>query len=102
MPVRLDGKLRNMDNDSEQKRLEGIIGDHMMGALRRYLDDGIKPGDFLTAVLSNDLKEACGRADDHNRHILFEYVSYLYNYCPKTCWGSREVVQAYIEKVIRF
>lgn len=48
------------------------------------------------AVLSNDLKEACGRADSFNRRILFEIVVWLYNNAPITCWGSPEKVDAWL------
>lgn len=39
-------------------------------------------GDFLTAVLKNDLMEACGRADDTNRKVLSLYVKFIYNNLP--------------------
>ncbi|MBS7703265.1 hypothetical protein [Chelatococcus asaccharovorans] len=65
-------------------------------ALRRYIEHGIQPGGFLTAVLSNDLREACARADAMNRHLLFDYVQFLYNEAPGGCWGSPEVVDAWI------
>ena len=45
-----------------------LIPDYMRGGLRRYLAHGIEPGSFLSAVLRNDLIDACGRADDTNRH----------------------------------
>ena len=38
------------------------ISSHMMGAIQRYIDHGIPPGHFLTAVIENNLCEACGRA----------------------------------------
>ena len=31
--------------------------DYMVDAMRDYLEKGIPPGDFLTALLSNDLME---------------------------------------------
>lgn len=80
-----------------KKELESIIGENMLGGLRRYIDDKIPPGGFLTAVITNDLKEACGRADDQNRRIIFEYVAYLHNYCPANCWGSREKFEEYLK-----
>lgn len=67
-----------------------LIPPHMIGGLRRYIEDGIPPGSFLTAVLSNDLRGACERADDENRHCLFDYVSFLYNHAPTGSWGSKE------------
>lgn len=82
---------------THKSELEEIIGENMMGALTRYINDRLRPGDFLSAVLSNDLKEACGRADHHNKEILFEYVNYLYNYCPAACWGSYEKVNEWLK-----
>ena len=65
-----------------------LIPDYMQGGVRRWIEDGIAPGHFLTAVLCNDLKEACGRADDENRVRLHDYVSFFYSYAPTGCWGS--------------
>ena len=64
------------------------IPEHMMLAIRRYIDDRVHPGDFLSAVIENDLREAVGRADDDNIRILPAYVAYLYNEAPGPCWGS--------------
>ena len=67
----------------------------MHGALVRWIEHGLAPGDFLTAILSNDLRGACERADDTNRHFLFEYVFWLYNHAPAACWGSPERFRAW-------
>jgi large subunit ribosomal protein L9 len=37
----------------------------MIGGLRRYIENGIGPGDFLWAVLTNDLRGAIERADEY-------------------------------------
>ncbi len=58
----------------------------------RYVKNAIPPGGFLTAVLSNDLKEAFGRADDINLDHMKEIVVYCYNEIPSNCWGSREAM----------
>lgn len=60
--------------------------------LERYVDRGIPPGSFVLAVLENDLRTACERADLQNRHCLWGYVAWLYNYAPAGCWGSPEAV----------
>lgn len=59
-------------------------------SINRYVDDGIPPGDFLSAVLTNDLIGACANADWQNRNRLFDIVSYLYNTIPNAAWGSVE------------
>jgi len=67
-----------------------VIPPHMLLALQRYAASGLPVGDFLRAVICNDLKEACGRADDTNQPILPAYVAWLYNEAPMACWGSEQ------------
>lgn len=71
---------------------------HMLESLTRYIRHGLPVGDFLTAVLSNDLSEACGRADDNNLANLPAYAAYLYNEAPSPCHGSRAKVDAWLAK----
>lgn len=66
-------------------------------ALVDYRDHGHPVGDFLTAVLANDLVEAIGRADLYNSWLLPIYVGFLYNEFPSDAWGSREKVAAWIQ-----
>ena len=77
---------------------EFAIPDRMGGAITRWIENGIMPGDFLTAVLRNDLREAVGMADDENMCNLPAYVGYFYNEAPPNCWGSPEKVAAWAKK----
>lgn len=70
-----------------------ILPEHCRGGMRRYVEDGLMPGDFLTAVLENNLVEAFARADDINIHRLFDYANFLYNELPISAWGSPEKVE---------
>jgi hypothetical protein len=63
-----------------------------------YIENHIPPGDFLSAILCNDLYEACGRADDTNCHLLYEYVSWFYGNVSDNCWGSPERYNQWIKK----
>lgn len=74
-----------------------IIPPHCREGLIEYIRVGRPVGSFLTAVLSNDLREAFSRADDENLHALIDYVKYLYNYAPSQCWGSPSKVTRWIE-----
>jgi hypothetical protein len=65
--------------------------------LARYLDQHIKPGSFLSAVLCNDLRESLACADDENTDSLQAIVAYLYNEVPSAAWGSPEKFQAWLE-----
>ena len=69
----------------------------MMGAIDRYIKHGIPPGDFLTAVICNNLSEAVARADEENMANLPAYVAYFYNEAPGLCWGSRIKMDTWIE-----
>lgn len=65
-----------------------LLPAYLRGGMYRYIEFGVPPGSFLTAVLTNDLREACARADDNNRVRLWEIVRWLHNEAPAPCWGS--------------
>lgn len=74
-----------------------LIPQPCMEGLQRYVKDGTPTGDFLHAVLCNDLKEAVGRADEQNLWLLPIYCHWLYNEAPSPCWGSPERVERWIQ-----
>ena len=74
-----------------------FLPEHIRCAMQRYIENRIPPGGFLMAVLSNNLVEACSRADSINRERLFDIVSFLYNEVPSVCWGSPEKVKAWLK-----
>ena len=74
------------------------IRPQMMGAIRRYIEEGLQPGDFLTALICNNLRESVARADDENMRNLPAYVAYLYNEAPADCWGTKERMADWIKK----
>jgi len=51
-------------------------------ALDLWYFQGLFLGDFLTAVVSNDLMEAYGRADSTNFKFMYLYPTYLHNEMP--------------------
>jgi hypothetical protein len=75
-----------------------VVPEHTMAALRRYELLHIRTGDFLYAVLTNNLKEAFQRADDSNIENMYAIVNYCYNELPSVCWGSPEKVGAWLAK----
>jgi hypothetical protein len=98
MPV----EIRPMDDTDfeqlleEERRLQPPpIRHDTREALIRWASRGIEPGGFLMAVLTNDLKEAMGRADAYNRASLFSIVSFCYNELPSPCWGSPDKVKVW-------
>jgi hypothetical protein len=59
--------------------------------------NGIPPGSFLEAVLTNNLRCAVERADEYNRDNLVNWVTLLYNHVPAACWGSPEKYQQWVD-----
>lgn len=66
-----------------------------LDSLERYVQTGCPVGGFLSAVLCNDLVDACGKADMHNIEVIPVYAAWLYNVAPRDSWGSREKMEAW-------
>lgn len=64
------------------------IPEYMRDGLELYVQMGVVPGDFLSAVIANDLKKAVMYADVNNMRNLPAYANFFYNYAPVDCWGS--------------
>lgn len=76
---------------------EYYIPERMMGGIQRYVEHGIEPGGFLTAIIQNNLSQAIGQADTENMKNIPAFVAYFYNECPIGCWGSKEKMESWIE-----
>jgi len=63
---------------------------HIRGGVKRYIEEGILPGDFLQAVICNNLKESFMCADEINTQRMWSIVNFFYNEAPANCWGSKE------------
>ena len=72
------------------------LPDYMLGGVKRYLENGLEPGHFLTAVITNDLNGAFARADETNQRCMFEWVKFFYNCVPGGCHGSPERLNSWI------
>lgn len=77
-----------------------LIRPNIRAALDEYARDHVRRGDFLWAVLSNDLSSAVARADLENLVTLPAIVSYVYNELPGPCWGSQEKYTAWVRRGI--
>ena len=74
------------------------IPSHMQDAILSYVKGGRLTGDFLRAVVSNDLFRAVGHADMQNQPLIPLYVSWFFNRAPMGCIGSEEAVRLWCEK----
>ena len=70
----------------------------LQDGMQRYVEHGILPGDFLTAVLENNLSTAVFRADDNNIKLIPEIVKWIFNEIPQHSWGSPIVVEEWTAK----
>ena len=73
------------------------IPERMMSGIRLYVERGLQPGSFLSAVIQNNLSETVGRADTENLKNIPAFIAYFYNECPGTCWGSPEKMKSWME-----
>jgi len=67
-------------------------------ALDRWVNQGILPGSFLRAVLSNDLYETVLRADKENLEALPHIVVYVYTILPTESRGSHQALIDWIRE----
>lgn len=58
-----------------------------------------RPERFLSAVISNDLREATVVAQPDNLKALTEWVRLFHNYVPGVAQGSRERLEAWLVPV---
>ena len=66
------------------------LPDYMRASVQRYIEDGHPVGHFLSAIFSNDLKEAYARADEENTRRMKDWVMFMYNEMPGISQGSPE------------
>lgn len=74
------------------------IPDRMMPGIQRYIQDHIRPGGFLQAVISNNLKDAVSLGDDENIENLTAFVMYFHHKAPSACWGSQLNMERWLQK----
>lgn len=72
------------------------VPEHLRGGLERYVDHGVVPGEFLQAVIRNDLRGAVGRGDHASLDGLQAIVGWLHCEAPGGCWGSPEKFNAWV------
>lgn len=74
------------------------IPPHMRSGLKRYVDFGIHPGDFMRAILANDFLYAARLADKINLDSFKQWAFVLNNEIPLVSRGSYEIVDNWIKK----
>jgi len=78
--------------------MERDVPSHLRCGLLLWIEHGVPPGDFLLAVLKNNLFDAVGRADSTSLAALPGIVWWCYSHAPAPCWGSPEAVRKWAKK----
>ena len=79
------------------RRLAGLPQPEPRSGVAAVLHRPGRPGDFLCAVLRNDLKDAVVRADHINLPLLRAIVVWLDTEAPANAWGSVEKFETWLE-----
>lgn len=74
------------------------VPEYMRASAQAYIDTGRPVGDFMMAVLTNNLKAAIAHADEENAAAMRHWVHWLYWDVPSNAHGDRETVMAWINK----
>jgi len=69
------------------------VPDQFKGGLELYIDEGVLPGNALTALLENDLKGTYNRFDDYAN--ILPLLQWLYWGAPAPSWGSPVAVASW-------
>lgn len=76
---------------------EWEIPAHLHGGIQLYLKERLRPGHFLSAVISNDLKNAVlYAATPAAEAAIGPIVRFLADEAPGQSWGSVELFEAWI------
>lgn len=72
------------------------IPEEIMNSLSDYVNREYVPMGFLYQVLCNNLFGAIHRADATMKPLIPLLCEYIFWEIPGDCWGSREIVKAYM------
>jgi len=91
--------MDHFEYDEENKdELLYILPRHMREGVKRYIEEGCEPGNFLSAIIQNKLKESFQYADDININKIRDFVQYFFSHAPAICWGSEERMENWIKR----
>lgn len=77
-------------DDDALRALSREVPSHLQQGLIDFIELGIKPGDFLWAVICNDLQGAVLRADGLSIFAVRGIVRWLCAHAPAACWGTEQ------------
>lgn len=84
-------------SDEARQELERIVPPNLQSGLLLYFDKGIRPGRYLSALLANDLFEACRYADMVSARRMALVGLWVATHAPGHSVGSWEAVRDWCE-----
>lgn len=60
---------------------------YMWSGVEKWLRYGVQPGNFLSSVISNNLKMSFIHADGTNQIMMYTWVQFFYNTIDGRAWG---------------
>lgn len=92
--------IQTMDlkTHAETVKVDHGIPENIYLALKRYWNDALPPGAFVTAVLSNNLMDAVGYADHVSERYLADIVNYVKYHSPRGSYGNPELVRSWLQR----
>ena len=82
---------------SEPKSIEPRLNTYLDPAMKLYLLEGIDPGGFLKAILSDNLRQAVARADYVNSTEIANIMTWVELFAPPESFGSLDKVNAWMD-----
>lgn len=83
--------------EEEVREICGFVPTDTYQALKRYVEDGIEPGGFLMACLTNDFSYAVARADANNTRCLKAISLMIHWAIPHKAHGSTQRVDEWLK-----
>lgn len=71
---------------------------HEQDTIKRYVIEKLRPGDFLSAIITNDLRGAVNHADAVNLPLIKLYVQWFFNRAPSACYGSSRQMEEWLAR----
>lgn len=96
--MRDEMKTPNWLPDWNEDQFKMQVPTHLQIGMRRYFFDGVSPGPFLRAILSNDLSSAIASLLVGDLTELRLMITYLYNHAPSQSWGNAEKVAKWLSR----
>lgn len=76
-----------------QQTEETVALEMFKQGIKRYVEEKVMPGEFLSSILANDLQAAFARADNAGLKALRALVMFVHNYVPSPICGNWRVLQ---------